>query len=353
MSVGGAARRLARWVWRSPSPGAAAARAALAPASALYWAAVWARNAAYDAQALAARRLPLPSLGVGNLAVGGAGKTPVASYLAAELARRGVRPGILLRGYGGDEAALHREAVPGAVVVAAADRRAGAERAAAEGALALVLDDCLQRRDVLVDVMVALVSAETFTALRWPLPAGPWREGLGALARADAVAVTHRMAAAEAAAALATRLAPRTRLGAALALELSMPALEPLAGGPPVSAATLAGREVVAVCGVAEPELFASQLRRAGALVTLVAHDDHHAYSARDVSRVCALADGGRRVVTTAKDAVKLRPVWPAGGPECWVAKLAVRVTLGRKALDRILDAAADAARATLNPNDP
>ena len=86
-------------------------------------------------------------------------------------------PGILLRGYGGDEALVHQHEVPEAVVVADPDRAAGAERALAQGAQVLVLDDAYQRLDVRRDFNIAVVSAETTRAVRWSLPAGPWREG--------------------------------------------------------------------------------------------------------------------------------------------------------------------------------
>ena len=87
--------------------------------------------------------------------------------------------------------------------MADADRAAGAERALARGAEVLVLDDAYQRLDVRRDLNIAVVSAETTRAVRWPLPAGPWREGLGALDRADAVIVTRKRATSEAAQALA------------------------------------------------------------------------------------------------------------------------------------------------------
>lgn len=79
---------LARWVWHGRGVAPWVVRAALLPVAGLYRLVTVVRNAAYDAGALAARPLPAPSVGVGNLAVGGAGKTPVAAWVAAELARR-------------------------------------------------------------------------------------------------------------------------------------------------------------------------------------------------------------------------------------------------------------------------
>src|SRR6185436_18930989 len=114
----------------------------------------------------------------------------------------------LLRGYGGDEVLVHRHQVPGARVVADPDRVAGAERALAQGAQVLVLDDAFQRRDVWRDYNIAVVSADSSRAVRWSLPAGPWREGLAALRRADALVITRKRADAASALKLARDLAP-------------------------------------------------------------------------------------------------------------------------------------------------
>src|SRR5437899_9441283 len=113
-------------------------------------------------------RLPLPTIAVGNLSVGGTGKTPLAAWIAAYCARRGWMPGILLRGYGGDEPLVHRRLVPEAVVVANPDRVAGATAARAAGARVLVLDDAYQLLGVARDLNVAVVSAESWAGSPWP-----------------------------------------------------------------------------------------------------------------------------------------------------------------------------------------
>ena len=327
------------------------ARALLLLPAGVYRAGVGLRNAAYDHGLLRSWPLPRPSLGVGNVAVGGVGKTPVAAFLAQELARRGAKPGILLRGYrGGDEAEEHRERTPGAVVVADPDRRRGAVQAVAAGAEVLVLDDCLQRRDVRPDAMLAVVAAGTAADRMWPLPAGPWREGLSALGRCDGVVVTYKTAGADAAAVTARRLASRTRTGLGVAAGLEIARLVPLAGGTPLAASCLRGRDVVAVCGIGEPALFGSQLERLGARVRLVAFGDHHRYLASDVTAATAVGGPDALVVTTAKDAVKLRPVWPESARACLVAELEVRVTCGADELARLLDRLGRAAHPQPNP---
>src|SRR3989475_8593631 len=131
-------------------------------------------------------RLPLPTIAVGNLSVGGTGKTPLAAWIAAYCVARGRTPGILLRGYGGDEPLVHRRLVPRAVVVANPDRVAGAVAARAQGAQVLVLDDAYQLLGVGRDLNIAVVSAESATASPWPLPAGAGRRVAGGRGPADA-----------------------------------------------------------------------------------------------------------------------------------------------------------------------
>ena len=332
--------RSARALWSARGPGAALARGALLLPAAAYRIAVAIRNAAYDTGVLRSRPLPLPAVGVGNLAVGGAGKSPLARWIAVELGARGARVGLLLRGYGGDEVLEHREALPGVVVVADADRRRGALEAARAGADALVLDDCLQHRRVAPDLMLAVVAAESAAAPRWPLPAGPWREGRSALARADAVVVTRKSAGEAEARALAESLRRRTRRGLGLVAALTPTRLAPLAGGAarPLGEA-LAGRRVLAVCGIGAPEAFASQLRAAGAAsVELAGFGDHHAYSDADVTAIRRMGGAHDLVVTTAKDAVKLRALWPSDPPACHVALLDVGLGPDRALLSGLLD---------------
>src|SRR5438128_1407702 len=99
--------RLVRRLWRRRSWKARLARAALLPASALYGAVVALRGAWYRLGLARPRPLPLPAIAIGNLSVGGTGKTPFASWIATECVRAKRRPGILLRGYGRDEVLVH------------------------------------------------------------------------------------------------------------------------------------------------------------------------------------------------------------------------------------------------------
>jgi tetraacyldisaccharide 4'-kinase len=327
-----------RWLWTSRRPDARLARLALLPASGLWRLAMDARRMAYRRGWIATHDLPLPSVAVGNLTVGGSGKTPIAIWIARHYVTHNVRPGILLRGYGNDETLVHQHSVPEAVVVADPDRVAGAERALANGAQVLVLDDAYQRLDVHRDLNVLVMSAETTRAVRWPLPAGPWREGWAALDRADAVIVTRKRATPEAARTLATQLEGRVRGPVAVA-HLGLGTLEGLVSGTRRPADTLAGKRVVAASGIADPDAFVAQTKATGAAVQVATWKDHHDYRDEDVAWLAHAARRADHVVITQKDAVKLRDRWPAAVPEPLVALLDLTWEAGGDAIAAVLDA--------------
>ena len=337
------AARVVRWLWGG-SAAARVARLPLIPLAGAYWAVMKVRAAQGGAGAV---RLPLPTIAVGNLSVGGTGKTPLAAWIAAYCAARSRTPGILLRGYGGDEPLVHRRLVPHAVVVANPDRVAGAAAARAQGAQVLVLDDAYQLLGVGRDLNIAVVSAESVAASPWPLPAGPWREGWDALGRADLIVVTRKRASAEAAGAVADRLG---RLGRregppVCTARLALTHLEGMQSRGRRELDALAGRRVVAAAGIADPESFAAQLGTAGASVQLVVYQDHHAYRPADLERLVQAAAAGDYVVVTEKDAVKLRRQWPGSAPEPLVAVLAVHWEHNGRAFEQAVDAVLASAR--------
>jgi tetraacyldisaccharide 4'-kinase len=297
-----------------------------------------ARELAYSRGWFTVHDLPLPSVAVGNLTVGGSGKTPIAIWIARYYVSRGLVPGILLRGYGGDETLVHQHAVPEAQVIADADRVSGAERALARGAEVLVLDDAYQRLDVRRDLNIAVVSAETTRAVRWPLPAGPWREGLGALDRADAVVVTRKRATPEAAHSLAAELRGRVRGPVAIA-HLGLRYLEGMVSGNRRPASDLAGKRVVAASGIADPDAFVAQTKATGAAVQVATWKDHHDYRDEDVAWLAHAARRADHVVITQKDAVKLRHRWPNSVPEPLVAMLDLEWEEGGERIAAALDA--------------
>ena len=335
----GDTHRLIRWLWTSRRIDARLARLALLPLEGLWSTWMRVRRVVYDRQWLPVHDLPLPSVAVGNLTVGGSGKTPIAMWIARYYTGRGLVPGILLRPYGGgDEARVHARALPGAHVVADPDRVAGAERALARGAQVLVLDDAYQRLDIRRDLNVLVMSAETTRAVGWPLPAGPWREGWQALDRADAVVITRKRASREAAEALAADLQRRVRGPVAIA-HLGLTRFEGLLTGRSLPPEALAGRRVGAAAEIGDPEAFVAQTKATGAAVQVATWKDHHEYRQEDVSWLAHAARRADHLVITEKDAVKLRDCWPADAPEPLVALLDLTWESGGEAFAVALDA--------------
>ena len=141
-------RRNVERVWYGEGWSERLARAVLAPAGWSYAAVVAARNALYDHGLLRSRPAAIPALSLGNLTVGGTGKTPIAAWAAARLATAGARPAVVLRGYGDDESLVHARLNPGLVVVTDADRVRGVARARELGADCAILDDGFQHRRI-------------------------------------------------------------------------------------------------------------------------------------------------------------------------------------------------------------
>jgi tetraacyldisaccharide 4'-kinase len=342
---------VARRAWAPETPADRALRATLVPAALVYGAASALRNRLYDRGWLGARRVPARVVSVGNLAVGGTGKTPAALWVAEGLASRGHRVGIVARGYrkrrrgvvvvgegggrplvgaedGGDEAVMLARRFAGPVVTG--ERRADAAAlACARFALdAVVLDDGFQHRALARDADLVLLGDDAGGA--WPLPAGPLREWRGNLERADALLTVD---APPPVAAGVPGFRARLRPAAVVRVEGDAWVEMPLE--------TLAGRQVTAVAGMARPERLAATLRALGASVRrLLAFPDHHRYGAAEALAIAAAA-GEDPVVTTEKDLVKLERLPGLRAP--WALRMRLEVEQGEALLDLLAGRRSDA----------
>ncbi len=250
--------------------------------------------------------VPMPVVCVGNLTVGGSGKTPVVLALARWLTGRGTRIHCLTRGYGGalagplvvdgrhdahavgDEAMLLAAAAP---TVVARDRAAGARLAVEHGADIVVMDDGFQNPRLAKTLSLLVVDGAVGFGNGRLLPAGPLREPIDAgLARADAVVLVGADAA-----------GVRARIGTALPII-------PARLTPHDAWDGLRGRRVVAFAGIGRPEKFFDMLAAHGiTVVERLGFADHHRYDDADLQRLDAAATrAGAALVTTAKDAVRL-----------------------------------------------
>ncbi|MCG6988355.1 MAG: tetraacyldisaccharide 4'-kinase [Gemmatimonadetes bacterium] len=296
-------RGVRRW-WAGEMGAAGAVLSAVtAPLEWVYAAEVRRRDLRYRSRP-GARVEGLAVVSVGNLAVGGTGKTPMAAWAVRLLAEAGAHPVLLSRGYGEDEILLHRRWSPDVPVHGGADRLAAAQTAREQGADVAVLDDGFQHRRMARDVDVVLLAAEDAFPGRM-LPRGPYREPPGALARAHAVVVTRRTAPATVAAGLAREILRRHPALAVAVLSLPPGGWSTLAGEP----ADAPQGAVLAAAGVARPETFRRQVAEATGYgvsdVELMAFPDHHGFTPADI-RALRRRAGTRTLVVTEKDAVKL-----------------------------------------------
>jgi len=322
-------------------------RAGLRLASWPYGLAVRLRNGMYERGWKQRHKAPVPVVSVGNLTVGGTGKTPCVEHVARFYRGRDRRVAILSRGYGSaqgrnDEAMVLEENLPDVPHLQGPDRVALAATAVGElESEVLILDDGFQHRRLARDLDVVLLDATDPWGHGHLLPRGLLREPPSSLRRAGIVVLTRcdQVGAAE-----------RTRLRAAVAeLAPHAPVAETthrpvdLSNGTAAVAPLerLCGRPVAAFCGIGNPEAFRRTLHDLGAaIVAFRTFPDHHAYARADVDDLRAWA---RRqamdcvVVTTQKDLVKLR-LTDLAGRELWALRVQLHVEAGQDEFDRRLE---------------
>jgi tetraacyldisaccharide 4'-kinase len=325
-------------VWTGRGKRARAARAMLAPAETLYAAVVAIRGKLYDWGIFRATEFSVPVLSVGNLSVGGTGKTPIAAWLAGRLVEKGAAPAIVLRGYGGDETIVHERLNEGIPVIAAADRVRGIRDAIAQGVDVVVLDDAFQHRRARRDADILLVSADAWAGKPRLLPAGPWREPLRAARRATLVIITRKTADRSAVEDVKRALANAASHVPVAIAHLVPGDLRSTATGQTLPLHALRGADLTAIAAIAQPELFFKQLTELGAVVRPFSFPDHHAFTRADALDLAAAAGNSDFVVCTLKDAVKLESLWPAEAGSLWYVSQRLRMEDGQEHIDRLLD---------------
>jgi len=269
----------------------------------------WQFGAWWRGRGVTAYRAPVPVVCVGNLTVGGAGKTPMVAALVSRLMAEGRAPHVISRGHGGrlvgphrvdpdrdshsdvgDEALLLAALAP---VWIARDRAAAARAAVEAGAELILMDDGFQNPSVVKDASILMVDAGQGFGNERLIPAGPLRETIAeGLARASLVVLVGN---------------PAER-GAALARWSGLAGAVPAALVPRETGLSLAGERVVAFAGIGRPEKFFSTLRGMGAeLVGAIPFSDHCVYPPMVLRRLHRTArSAGAMLVTTEKDAARL-----------------------------------------------
>jgi tetraacyldisaccharide 4'-kinase len=320
-------------VWFDESLFARSVRLVLAPPSWLYSSIVRMRGALFDRQVLHVHQAAVPVLSIGNLSVGGTGKTPLAAWAAERLRAAGAKPAVLLRGYGGDEPLVHAMLNPDVPVIADPDRVAGAQQALAAGADCAILDDGFQHRRLARIADWVLVSAEQPPEPARLLPAGPWREPTSSLRRATVVIVTRKSASLETASAVAARLGARYGVDCAI-VHLTPSDVVDARERRSIGLQRLRGASVLLVAAIGAPAAFAAQVGELGvAQCETLTFRDHHRFTEPDVSRIVQASARFDAVVCTLKDAVKLTPLWPRAAPPLWYVSQRAEVERGEQLL--------------------
>ncbi len=292
------------------------ARAGLRLASAAYAAGVAVRNAGFDRGWKQTHHATVPVVSIGNITLGGTGKTPMVEWVARWYRRRGVRVVILSRGYGqagglNDEGRVLEENLPDVPHLQDPDRVAMAAIATHElESQIIVLDDGFQHRRLSRDVDIVLLDALEPFGLKHLFPRGLLREPIRSLRRADVV-VLARADLVTTQERAAIRMEAEKHAGPLRWVEASHAPLELIdSEGNASPVHLLAGQSVAAFCGIGNPEGFRRTIEPlCGRLLDLRVFPDHHAYSAGDVAALERWATdlGANLVLTTQKDLVKLR----------------------------------------------
>lgn len=314
----------------------------LVPLGVLYGTVNWLRSTLYRLGFLQATSSSLPVISVGNIAVGGTGKTPFVDYLLSYFEERGFRPAVISRGYGGsfkgrlavvsdgvgpvfnaeycgDEPFLLAKKHPEALVAIAPRRRDAIEWIdQKKNADLIILDDAFQHQQVNRDLNIVLLDATKPLGNGYPLPAGLLREFPRALNRADLLVMTRAEMTDK-----ATFKSDLPVIGCRHRLSDRLDSLD----GTTLSSDSLKGKKGIAFAGIARPDVFFQALTEMGLnIAEAFPLADHERYDA-DVIQKLTASDNIDYFITTEKDAVKISATdLPC---PCYIARLEIEITDG------------------------
>jgi len=308
-------------------------RWSLSAAAFFYMLAAQRRNWQFDNGTRKITRLPVPVISVGNLTVGGTGKTPLVIDLAQRLSRRRFRPAVVARGYKsaaghlGDELLVVRSRLPDVICIGNPDRAVGGRAAIEQGADVIVLDDGFQHRRLARDLDIVIIDATNPFGFDHLLPRGLLREPASELRRADLIVISRCNLVSEAqlhliAMKLATH-APGVKRIACRTVPAGVSDLDGNRPDDPIQRAVL-------FAGIGNPASFVATVRELGIdPVGALWWPDHHRYQPADVLRLQRSIDAidCDAALTTCKDAVKLNGPWRDFSPPIRVVDINVAFT--------------------------
>lgn len=306
---------------------------------------IWVRNLCYRINICQPKKLPVPVISVGNVTWGGVGKTPFVLWLAEHYRQRGKTPAVLMRGYtagpsgrgDGDEAMMLRQHLPDLPVIVGKRRGEEAEKFLQQSRPDFfILDDGFQHRQLARDLDICLIDCSNPFGNGHLIPRGILRENLSALHRADVICLTKTELAPENIAIIHDRL---KSLGIIKPFVLSRQVATHLTNVRTEARediAVLAEKEIMTVCSIGNPQSFNQTVKSASLSITEeMVFMDHHDYREGDFRAIIQTCEshGAKHVVTTAKDAVKLKyflNLLPST-IELWVLNMRLDISEGKE----------------------
>ncbi len=311
-----------------------------------------ARAGMYACNILPVYRSSQKVISVGNVVMGGVGKTPLVAFLARGIVVRGARPVVITRGYmprrgaESDEVRMLQEMFPGLEVYAGADRVSSIKKAERMGGQAVcILDDGFQHWRVARDLNIVVVDAAFPFGNHCLLPRGVLREPLASLSRADIIVIS-RVDAQGAQAQQVRNTCLKWNPAALIVEAVQRPSgITNLVSGEKRADFSLIQTDVGMLCAIGSPEHFRSSLERLGAVVKKdIAFRDHHLYTKEEIGAIVkeCRSLALRTIVTTHKDAVKLRPLFCGDeGIDIFVLDVEIKIVHGENEffsrIDRLL----------------
>ena len=327
--------------------------------SAAYLLIVQARLLLYKTGIFKTNRLECPVISVGNLTLGGTGKTPVVEYIARFFIEKGLKPVILSRGYGrssktpiaivsngenillrpeeaGDEPYLLAENNPAVPVIVGKDRFRSGEAAIKKFKPGvIILDDGFQHLSLARALNIVLLNCVKFSGNGYIFPAGPFREPVSALQRADMILYTH---ADEAPDNCCENLPVRKEILKLKTIH-TFDKIVRENDQKKISPKELNKKKVVLFCGIGEPDSFRKRVEQYGAeIVHFKYFSDHYVYKAGDLQSLHKTAETLKAdfILTTQKDSVKIKEVVSAF-PLIWTVMMKIEFTEGEEKFQKAL----------------
>ena len=252
----------------------------------------------------------IPVISIGNLTLGGTGKTPFAVFLADYFLKQKKRPAILTRGYGNDETRMLEDVLADVRILKGKDRVKNAGKAASEGLEVIILDDGFQHRKLKKDLNIVLLNAFLPFGNKQIFPRGILREPVSALKRADIAVLTKTNRVPRQDVDMIVREIEDTFPDVPVVLtQYNLSSLTDITGEM-YTAEMLSDKKVCLISAIADPDYFAYLTEKQGADIVLrYDYPDHYAYKQKDIDRIGAVCSESEidLIVTTSKDLVKIK----------------------------------------------